>query len=95
MLEAAPQLFDTRVLIFECTFVDAHRSVEQTRARSHTHLDELIARAERFHNEAIVLMHFSQAYSPAEVHRIVAERLPPSLRDRVQTFAPREGRWFG
>ncbi len=40
-------------------------------------------------------MHFSQAFSPGEVHDTLRERLPPGLRERVRVFAPESGRWFG
>lgn len=95
VLESAPEVLDSRVLILECTFIDEHRTVEQARAFQHIHLDEIIERADRFHNEHLVLMHFSQAYSPAEVHEKVPRRLPPGLRERVRLFAPESGRWFG
>jgi ribonuclease Z len=95
VLETAPTLLESRVLILECTFVDERRTVQEAQERSHIHLDEIAARAERFQNEALVLMHFSQAYSPEQVHAAVRERLPESLRSRVQVFAPPSGRWFG
>jgi ribonuclease Z len=95
VLDTAPFVLESRVLILECTFVDAHRSVEQARERAHIHLDEIIERADSFRNEAIVLMHFSQAYSPEYVHATVRERLPEPLRKRVRVFAPESGRWFG
>lgn len=95
VLESAPFVLDSRVLILECTFIDEHRTVERAREYQHTHLDEIIARAEHFRNEHLVLMHFSQAYSPAQVHETLSQRLPPSLRERVRVFAPESDRWFG
>ena len=73
---------------------DARKS-KSSRAGGHVHLDELLERADDFENEAIVLMHFSQMYPPAEVHRILEERCPPSLWRRVIVFAPRKGAWPG
>ncbi|MCY1003313.1 MBL fold metallo-hydrolase [Myxococcus sp. MISCRS1] len=95
ILETEPTLFDSRVLVIECTFVDPKRSVQDARDRAHLHLDELLAQADRFRNEALVLMHFSQALGPQEVHALVRERLPPTLAERVRIFAPESGRWFG
>ena len=95
VLDENPSLYESRVLILECTFVDERRPVESARRYFHLHLDELLARADRFRNEHLVLMHFSQAYSPAEVRETIARRLPPSLRGRVGVFAPEQGRWFG
>ncbi len=95
VLDTAPFVLESRVLILECTFVDEHRTIEEARERAHLHLDELIAREEQFHNEVIVLMHFSQAYSPGQVHETIRERVPPRLLERVKVFAPESGRWFG
>ncbi|ATB47733.1 MBL fold metallo-hydrolase [Corallococcus macrosporus] len=95
VLETEPSLFESRVLILECTFIDARHTVEDAQARAHLHLDELIARADQFRNEALVLMHFSQAFSPEAVHATLRARLPPALSERVRVFAPDTGRWFG
>jgi ribonuclease Z len=95
VLETEPSLFDSRVLILECTFVSAHHSVQDAQDRAHLHLDELIARAGHFRNEHLVLMHFSQSHGPEEVQATLRERLPPALAERVRVFAPASGRWFG
>lgn len=95
VLASAPELLRSRVLILESTFIDEHRTIEATRERTHVHLDELIAQAERFENEAVVLMHFSQGYSPREVHQTIARRVPEPLRSKLHVFAPQTGRWFG
>jgi ribonuclease Z len=95
VLETAPFVLESRVLILESTFLDEHKTVEDAREYAHVHLDEIIARADRFQNEALVLMHFSQAYHPEAVHRLLQARLPGSLRERVRVFAPLGDRWFG
>ncbi len=95
VLETEPSLLDSRVLILECTFVSAHHSVQDAQDRAHLLLDELIARAERFRNEFLVLMHFSQSHGPEEVQATLQARLPPALAERVRVFAPASGRWFG
>ncbi len=95
VLETAPEVLDAKVLLLECSFVGGERTLEDARARTHVHLDELIERADRFDNEAVILMHFSQVHEPAEVHRVIRERLPPELLRRVKIFAPGGGPWFG
>lgn len=90
-----PELLRAPVLITECTFLDERKTLENARAGCHIHLDELLERADQFQNEHIVLMHFSQLYTPAEVRQIVDRRLPPSLRERVIVFAPEAGNWPG
>jgi ribonuclease Z len=95
VLDTTPSLLETRVLILECSFLDARKPLATAHAGGHIHLDELLERADTFHNEAIVLMHFSQMYSPLEVHRILERRCPPALRERVVVFAPQQGPWPG
>jgi ribonuclease Z len=95
VVETTPSLLRTRVLILECSFLDERKDIASSRAGGHIHLDELLEKADAFENEAIVLMHFSQMYPPAEVHRILDKRCPPSLRQRIVVFAPSKGPWPG
>jgi ribonuclease Z len=93
VLEHEPTLFESRVLILECTFLDAKKTVADARAGCHIHLDELLPLAERFRNEALVLMHFSQLYTPREVPAILRKRLPAGLAQRTIAFAPDRDHW--
>jgi ribonuclease Z len=95
VLDREPSLYRARVLILECTFLDERKPPAVARAGCHIHLDELLERGDRFENEALVLMHFSQTYEPAEVHEILARRCPPRLRERLVVFAPQSGDWPG
>jgi ribonuclease Z len=95
VLDTTPSLLKTRVLILECSFLDERKDIAASRAGGHVHLDELLERASAFENEALVLMHFSQMYPPAEVHRILRRRCPPELWERVVVFAPTSGAWPG
>ncbi len=94
-LDHAPELYKARVLIMECTFLDERKSLEAARAGCHIHLDEVIERADRFENEHLVLMHFSQLYRPDEVTRILDARVPPALRARIIPFVPKSEHWPG
>jgi ribonuclease Z len=95
VIDTTPSLLRTRVLILECSFLDARKELGASRAGGHIHLDELIERAAEFENEALVLMHFSQMYAPAEVHAILEQRCPEELRRRLVVFAPTSGPWPG
>jgi ribonuclease Z len=53
------------------------------REYGHSHLDELIAHADAFQNEAILLIHFSARYRRADIVDALARKLPPSLQGRV------------
>jgi ribonuclease Z len=95
VLDEHPELLASRVLILECTFLDDRKTRQDARERCHVHLDEIVERADRFRNEALVLMHFSQIYSPEDVHRILKDRCPGELLNRIVVFAPEKGQWPG
>jgi ribonuclease Z len=95
VVETTPSLLRTRVLILECSFLDERKTVSASRSGGHIHLDELIEKASAFQNEALVLMQFSQMYSPAEVHAILRRRCPPELWQRIVVMAPSTGPWPG
>jgi ribonuclease Z len=95
VLDHAPDLLRARVLIMECTFLDARKTLEAARAGCHIHLDEVIERVDRFANEHIVMMHLSQLYRPDEVASILDARVPPELRRRIIPFVPASGHWPG
>jgi len=86
VFDAAPELFDARVLLIECSFV-LPEDVSRAREYAHIHLDDLSARAGEFRNEAIVLTHFSQRYRPDEI-RAALGKLPEGLREKVIPFLP-------
>jgi ribonuclease Z len=94
-LDHAPELFAARTLIMECTFLDDRKSLEAARAGCHVHLDEVIERADRFANDHLVMMHFSQIYRPDEIAGILDARLPPELRGKVIPFIPAGAHWPG
>lgn len=95
VLDQEPSLYQSKTLVLECTFLDEKKTLDGAREKSHVHLDEIIARAEHFENENLVLMHFSQLYQPRDVHRILKSRLPASLVSRVRVLAPKNGPWPG
>ncbi|HEX4439820.1 MAG TPA: MBL fold metallo-hydrolase [Thermoanaerobaculia bacterium] len=86
VFDAAPELFEARVLLIECSFV-LPEDAERSREYAHIHLNDLIARASLFRNEAIVLTHFSQRYRPEQIRTAVMS-VPEELRHRVILFLP-------
>lgn len=83
-----PEVRQAKLLILECTFLDERVAVAKARRTGHVHLDELIAHADAFENEAILLTHFSARYEAAEISAILEKRLPATLRDRVTALLP-------
>jgi ribonuclease Z len=49
-------------------------------------VDEVIEHAEKFEGEALVLVHRSLRHSFAQAEKIVRERFPASVRDKVHVF---------
>lgn len=86
IFDAVPQLFAARVLLIECSFL-LPEDRERAREYAHIHLDHLLARVDRFRNEAVVLTHFSQRYRPDEI-REALRSIPPPLAARVIAFLP-------
>jgi len=72
-----------RRLVIEATFLDDRVSIERCRETGHVHLDEIAERADLFENEVILLTHFSARYKRDEILRLLDEKLPPGLRERV------------
>lgn len=85
-LDANPEVYKAQVLILEMTFVAPNERASVIHKYGHTHLDDLIARAERFENEVIVASHFSTRLHPDHIQRIVDRRLPDSLRSRLKVW---------
>ncbi len=95
VLDTQPSLLKTRVLVLECSFIDERKSLAESRAGCHVHLDEILERASLFENERLVLMHFSQTASPSEVRRTLERRSPKQLWERLVLFVPERGAWPG
>lgn len=91
VLDNQPELYQVPRLVLECTFLDDRVDRKRARTTGHVHLDEIIERADRFENQAIGLVHFSARYSRREIVRILNEKLPESLRDRVKPLFPPRG----
>ena len=85
-LDAHPAVYEAKILITEMTFFRPEHRKEKIHKFGHTHLDDIIDRADRFQNELIILAHFSTRYQESQVRRAVERRLPARLRDRVQLW---------
>ena len=86
LFDREPLVRTCRVLVHEVTAWDGRRSVEEIRRWGHTHVDEMIERAEQFEGEALVLVHRSPRHTRGEAEQVVRERFPSSIRDRVHVF---------
>jgi ribonuclease Z len=86
VLDANPILYRVEVLILESSFVAPEERPERIHKHGHTHLDDLIARAEKFQNGVIIASHFSTRLPSAVIERIIAKKLPECLKGRFMTW---------
>ena len=70
----------------EMTFVAPGERHEKIHKFGHMHLDDFVARADRFENEVIIASHFSTRLHPEQIQRIIEKRLPASLRGRLKIW---------
>jgi ribonuclease Z len=80
------EVLRAKLLILEATYLDRKHGVETARERGHVHLEEIVAHAGAFENDAILLHHFSARYDAAFVRSRVRRAMPRSLRDRVHVL---------
>ncbi len=85
-LDAYPPLYEAQILITEMTFFRPEHRKEKIHKFGHTHLDDIVERADRFHNELIILAHFSTRYHERQVRNAVERRFPRSLAERVHLW---------
>lgn len=76
-------------LVIEASFLDGLVSVADARRMGHIHLDELVARAELLPKTDVVLSHFSARYTEHDVARILSQKLPDALRERIRILPSR------
>ncbi len=82
VLEQEPWLYKVPTLVLECTFLSEDERETALRTK-HVHIDDIIARFDRFENENLVLSHFSTRYSRQEVLEQLDRLLPTRLKDKV------------
>ena len=85
-LDRCPAMYEAMILITEMTFVARSHRRDKIHKDGHIHLDDIIERKERFHNELIVATHYSTRYTDERIHRIVSKRLPDMLDGRLRVW---------
>ena len=85
-LDAIPDAFRAEILILEMTFVGRHERPELIHKFGHMHLEDILARADRFENDWVIASHFSTRLHPEVIHKIVERQLPENLKSRVKIW---------
>jgi ribonuclease Z len=85
-LDACPAMFEAEVLIMELTFVSPRHRKDKINKFGHMHLDDLLERREKFHNELVIASHFSTRYHPNQIRECVAKAIPDMLDGRLNLW---------
>jgi ribonuclease Z len=85
-LDNYPPVYEAKILITEVSFIRPNHRREKIHKFGHMHLDDVVERADRFHNELIIFSHFSTRYHPQEIRRFIDGKLPPQLVERVKLW---------
>jgi len=86
-LDAHPEMYEAEILITELTFLAPDHRTELIRKMGHIHLDDLVARRERFNNKIIIAGHFSTRYHPKQIQHYVKKAFPDMLQGRLKVWA--------
>ena len=84
VFDLEPRIFESSVLLLECTFFD-EESNGRARQYKHMHLDDLVERAGRFCNQDLVLHHLSRRYRCSDLLEWLGSRLVLQ-NTRIQLF---------
>ncbi len=87
-LDRVEELRTAEVVAMETTFLDARRTVADARVGGHTHLDDILERADGIRPHVFIPYHISQIYTPAAARAVLLERLPPELQTRCRPLLP-------
>ena len=85
-LDKNPVFFDAKILISEMTFVAPEHRKDKIHKHGHMHVDDYIARKDKFQNEIIIAGHLSTRYNDNQVERLVKKALPGMLDNRLKLW---------
>jgi len=82
-LDNCPAMYEADVLVMEITFVAPSHRKDKIHKFGHIHLDDVLERRDRFHNELIIASHFSTRYSRKRVAQLVDRAVPDMFDGRL------------
>jgi ribonuclease Z len=85
-LDAFPAIYQAQIVILELTFIAPSHRKDKIHKFGHTHLDDLIERADRFQNDIVIASHFSTRYGADRIRKLVERRLPEKLREKLKLW---------
>jgi ribonuclease Z len=85
-LDAFAPIYQAQIVILELTFIAPSHRKDKIHKFGHTHLDDLVDRADRFQNDVIIASHFSTRYNADRIRKLVERRLPEKLRGKLRLW---------
>lgn len=85
-LDNNPHMYEAEILIAEMTFVAPDHQAEDIEKDGHIHLNEFVARQDRFQNEIVIASHFSTRYHSKQIRSFVEKALPDMLDKRLHLW---------
>ncbi len=85
-LDDCPAMYEAKILITELTFVAPSHKKDKIHKYGHMHLDDLVERRDRFHNELVIASHFSTRYATNRIKRLIERALPDMLGGRLELW---------
>ncbi len=85
-LDNCPAMYEAQVLVLEMTFVAPSHRKDKIHKFGHIHLDDILERRGRFHNELVIASHFSTRYSSKRIRELVGRALPDMLDGRLELW---------
>ena len=85
-LDYNPDMYRAEVLIAEMTFVAPDHRRDAIKKFGHTHLDDFLARRDRFENRVIIAGHFSTRCVDKRIRACVRKKCPDLLDGRLKLW---------
>ena len=85
-LDDCPEMYTAKILISEMTFVAKDHRKELIHKNGHMHLDDYLKRRDRFHNQLIIVGHFSTRYHDRQIRKIVEAAVPDMFDGRLHLW---------
>ncbi len=82
-LDDCPAMYQAEILILEMTFLAPRHRKERIHKMGHIHVDDIVQRRDRFHNQLVIAAHFSTRYHDRQIERLVQRALPEMLGGRL------------
>ncbi|MDG2380784.1 MAG: MBL fold metallo-hydrolase [Pirellulaceae bacterium] len=85
-LDDNPIMYEAEVLIAEMTFLAPDHRKQNIHKLGHIHLDDFVARRDRFENDLVIAAHFSTRYHPRQVESYVQKAFPDMMDGRLHLW---------